>query len=184
MSTAEIIGQTKVVVVHFAIPNHNWCETIQLSCWPESKWTWKVGKQLYIKGGGGSHIDIILVCACLLGCFFAKFGLAISEFSQSPNYINWVYFEQIIVKKHPILPKLGGFLSKMVTDGPVIGQKIGIEKVKFLRSGRYIHWWFWQSTPKAVPKYNSLQVIHNNYGKSKELFTYIYYVCTLLKSHN
>ena len=28
--------------------------------------------------------------------------------------INWVYLEQIILKKHPIWAKLGAFLSKLV----------------------------------------------------------------------
>ena len=33
-------------------------------------------------GGGGYHVDMvyIYICACLLGCFFAKFGIAIGGF--------------------------------------------------------------------------------------------------------
>ena len=56
---------------------------------------------IYSVTRGGSHIDMVYVCACLLGRFFAKFGIAIGGFHQgqrSPNYINWVYFGQIIVR--------------------------------------------------------------------------------------
>ena len=55
---------------------------------------------------------------CLpLGCFFAKFGIAIGGFHQrqrSLNYINWVYIWANYCKKHPIRSKLGAILSKMV----------------------------------------------------------------------
>ena len=50
-------------------------------------------------GGGGSHFDMLYVlCDCLLGRFFAKYGIAIGGFHQrrrSSNYINLVYFGQI-----------------------------------------------------------------------------------------
>ena len=51
-----------------------------------------------------------------LGTFSRNFGIAIGGFHQrrrSPNYINWVYFGQIIVKS-TIWSKLDSFLSKMV----------------------------------------------------------------------
>ena len=44
-----------------------------------------------------------------------------------PNYINWVYFEQIVVNK-----KWMFFFRKWYTDGWVIMQKIGIEEVKYV----------------------------------------------------
>ena len=76
---------------------------------------------------GGSHID--LVSACLLGCFFGKFIIAIGGFSsetKEPKFKNWVYFEQIIVKT-PNVSKL--FYRKKYTDGWIIGRKIGVEKL-------------------------------------------------------
>ena len=44
-------------------------------------------------------------------------------------------------KQHPIWSKLGAFLSKMVywVTGWEIGQTLGIQKVKFSRSGRHIY---------------------------------------------
>ena len=46
-----------------------------------------------------------------------KFGKAIGGFSsetKEPELKNWVYFEQIIVKKHPIWAKFGAFLSEKI----------------------------------------------------------------------
>ena len=46
-----------------------------------------------------------------------KFDIPIGGFSsemKKPKLKNWVYFEQITVKKHPIWAKLGALLSKMV----------------------------------------------------------------------
>ena len=67
----------------------------------------------YINFGG--YIDkVYIIYACLLGCFFEKFGTAIDGFSsetKEPNYINWVYFEQIIVKV-PILAKIVCFSTE------------------------------------------------------------------------
>ena len=55
-----------------------------------------------IRPGGFSHWHGIHICACLLRHFFTKFGIAIwvgfHQRRRSPNYINWVYFGQIIVK--------------------------------------------------------------------------------------
>ena len=39
------------------------------------------------------------------------------------------------------------FYWNWYTGGWVIGQKIGTEKVKFLKSGRHIHIGFWQKYP-------------------------------------
>ena len=59
-------------------------------------------------GGGYSHIDMVYACACLLEYFFAnlKFVVAIDGFQhckRSSGYMNWVYFEQIIVGKIGVL---------------------------------------------------------------------------------
>ena len=68
--------------------------------------------------GGFSHWHgIIRICACLLGHFFAKFGIAIGGFSsetKEPKLHNLGVFWANYCKKHPIWSKLGAFLSKMV----------------------------------------------------------------------
>ena len=46
-------------------------------------------------------------------------------------------------KKAPNLVKLGAFFRKWYTDGWEVRQKIGIEIVRFSRSGRHIHILFW-----------------------------------------
>ena len=100
------------------------------------------------KPGGFSHWHGIRICACLLGHLFAKFGIAIGGFHQrrrSPNYINWVYFAQIIVKSTQFDPNWVLFFRKWYTDGWEIWQKIGI--VRFSRSGRHIHVRFWWKNP-------------------------------------
>ena len=51
--------------------------------------------------GGGSLIDMVYVlCVCLLGRFFANFGIArgVSSEKKEPKFTNWMYFGQIIVK--------------------------------------------------------------------------------------
>ena len=71
-----------------------------------------------IPGGGGfSHWHGIRICACLLGHFFAKFGIAIGGFSsetKEPKLHKLGVFWANYCKKHPIWSKLGAFLSKMV----------------------------------------------------------------------
>ena len=50
--------------------------------------------------GRFSHWHGIRICACVLGRFFAKFGIRIGGFSsetKEPKLKNWVYFEQITV---------------------------------------------------------------------------------------
>ena len=69
------------------------------------------------RGGGFSHWHGIRICACLLGHFFAKFGIAIGEFSsetKEPKLHKLGVFWANYCKKHPIWSKLGAFLSKMV----------------------------------------------------------------------
>ena len=57
---------------------------------------------------------------------------------RSPNYINWVYFGQIIVKSTHFDQNWVPFFRKWYTDGWEIWQKIGIEIVRFSRSGRHM----------------------------------------------
>ena len=78
--------------------------------------------------GGFSHWHVIRICACLLGCFFAKFGIAIGgggvhQRQRSPNYINWVYFGQIIVKSTQFGQNCVLFILKWYTDWWEIRQK-------------------------------------------------------------
>ena len=68
-------------------------------------------------GGGVSHWHGIRICACLLGHFFAKFGIAIGGFSsetKEPKLHKLGVFWANYCKKHLIWSKLGDFLSKMV----------------------------------------------------------------------
>ena len=68
-------------------------------------------------GGEFSHWHGIRICACLLGYFFAKFGIAIGGFSsetKEPKLHKLGVFWANYCKKHPIWSKLGAFLSKMV----------------------------------------------------------------------
>ena len=73
---------------------------------------------LFHPGAGGfSHWHGIRICACLLGHFFAKFGIAIGGFSsetKEPKLHKLGVFWANYCKKHPIWSKLGAFLSKMV----------------------------------------------------------------------
>ena len=71
----------------------------------------------YTRGGGFSHWHGIRICACLLGHFFTKFGIAIGGFSsetKEPKLHKLGVFWADYCKKHPIWSKLGAFLSKMV----------------------------------------------------------------------
>ena len=101
-----------------------------ISDWNKSCLKWNKMKRGYIFCPGGSHIDTVYVlglCACLLGRFFAKFGIAIRGFHQrrrSPNYINWMYFGQIIVKITQFGQNWVLFFWKWYTGGWEIRQKI------------------------------------------------------------
>ena len=70
-------------------------------------------------GGGGrfSHWHDIGICACLLGCFFANFGLAIGGFlsqTKAPNLHKLGVFWAIYGKKHPIWAKYWMFFAKKI----------------------------------------------------------------------
>ena len=80
---------------------------------------WKIWGPLpvILTRGGFSHWHGIRICACLLGHFFAKFGIAIGGFSsetKEPKLHKLGVFWANYCKKHPIWSKLGTFLSKMV----------------------------------------------------------------------
>ena len=107
------------------------------------------GKQL-VRGGGGSHWHDIHVCACFLGCYFAKFGIAIGGFSsemEEPELhklsVFWANYGKKALKNWVL------FFFEWYTDGWVIVRKIGIEKVKFSRSSRHIHKQFWWKHPSG-----------------------------------
>ena len=86
-------------------PNESVFPNTNATCYKHCHWP--VGTSVFVFGcirvGGFSHWHGINTCihACLLGYFFMKFLWRLLSFHQkqkSPNYINWVYFEQIIVK--------------------------------------------------------------------------------------
>ena len=102
--------------------------------------------QIRVFPGGLSYWHGVRICDCLLGRFFAKFGIAIGGFlsqTKEPKFINWVYFGQIIVKNTQFGHNWVLFFWKRYTDGWEIRQNVGIEKVGFLTSGRHIHIQFW-----------------------------------------
>ena len=85
---------------------------------------------------------IYIYVPAFVGAFSAKFDVAIGGFyhrRMSPNYINWVYFGQIIVKSTQFGPNWVFFFRKWYTDGWKIRQKISVPKVRFSRSGRHMH---------------------------------------------
>ena len=67
-------------------------------------------------------------------------------FRKEPRIKNCVYFEQFC-KKHQFGQNWVLFYRKRYTNGWVIGQTIGIEKVKFSRFGRNIHVRFGRKYP-------------------------------------
>ena len=79
-----------------------------------------LNKSMACRPGGFSHWHGIRICACLLGRFFAEFGIAIGGFHQkwrSPNCINWVYFGTNIVKSTQIGQNWVLFFRKWYIDG-------------------------------------------------------------------
>ena len=104
-------------------------------------------------GGGCSHWRGIglRICACLWGAFSRNLLWRSTGFHpqrwRSPNYINWVYFRQTFVRNNQFGQKWVLFFRNWYTDGWEIGQKIGIGKVRFSRSGRHIHVRFWWEYP-------------------------------------
>ena len=97
-------------------------------------------------GGWGSHIDMVYVYVPAFRGAFSRnlvYLSGVSSGMEEPKFKNWVYFEQIIVKSTQFGQNWVLFCRKWYTDGWVIGQKIGIEKVRFWKFGRHIHVWFW-----------------------------------------
>ena len=77
-------------------------------------------------GGGFSHWHGIRICACLLGRFFAKFGIAIGEFSsetKEPKLHKLGVFGANYCKKHPVWSIWVLFVWKWYTDRWEIRQK-------------------------------------------------------------
>ena len=92
-----------------------------------------VKSEMYPGGGVLTLTWYTYKCACLLGHFFAKFGIAIGGFSsetKEPKLHKLGVFWANYCKKHPIWSKLGAFFRKWYTDGWEIWQKIGIEIVR------------------------------------------------------
>ena len=78
--------------------------------------TWSWSSVLFTRGGF-SHWHGIRICACLLGRFFSKFGIAIGGFSsetKEPKLHKLGVFWAKYRKKYPVWSKLGVFLLKMV----------------------------------------------------------------------
>ena len=102
-------------------------------------------------GGGGVLTLTWYTYMCLpFGALFCEIwysdrGVFIRD--EGAHYINWVYFGQIIVKSTQFDQNWVLFFRKWYTDGWEIWQKIGIEIVRFSRSGRHIHVRFWWKNP-------------------------------------
>ena len=86
----------------------------------------------WFQSRGGSHIDMVQV---YVPAFWGAISLNLVERSvdfhqrwRSPNYINWVYIEQIMAKS-----------TQFEQSWVLIVQKICMEKVKFSRFSRHIH---------------------------------------------
>ena len=101
---------------------------------PHTRWPIIINLKVFMTRGGFSHWHGKRICACLLGCFFVKFGIAIGGFSsgtKEPKSHKLGVFWANYCKKHPIWSKLGAFLSKMV------------------------YWWVWN---QAKPWYRESQI--------------------------
>ena len=88
--------------------------SLELKKWPKKG---SLEGRVVHPGGGFSHWHGIRICACLLGHFFVKFGIAIGGFSsetKEPKLHKLGVFWANYCKKHPIWSRLGAFLSKMV----------------------------------------------------------------------
>ena len=102
---------------------------------------------MWFYGGGGVRTLTWYYVPAFLGCYFVKFGIAIGGFSsrwRNPNYINWVNFEQIMLKSTQVEQNWVLFFRKWYTGEWVVVQKIGTEKVQFSKSGSNIHVQFWR----------------------------------------
>ena len=112
-------------------------------------------------GGGGVLTLTWYTYMCLpFGALFRKIwysdrgGGGVSSETKEPKLHNWVYFGQIIVKSTQFDQNWVLFFQKWYTDGWEIWQKIGIEIVRFSRSGRHIHVRFWWKNPPPPPAWH------------------------------
>ena len=76
-----------------------------------------------------SREGLTCICACLLGRFFAKFGIAIKGFHQKTREgaqidINRVYFGQIIVKSTQFGQNWVLFFKNGILMGGKLGKKL------------------------------------------------------------
>ena len=71
----------------------------------------------------------------------------VSSETKEPKLHKLGVFGAKYCKKHPIWSNCVLFFRKWYTDGWEIRQKIGIEIVRFSRSGRHIHVRFWWKKP-------------------------------------
>ena len=79
-------------------------------------------------------------------CYATGDWWVLSEMKE-PKLLKLGVFWANYGKRHPICAKLCDFLLKMVYWWWAIVQKNGLEKVKFLKSGRHIHIQFWRKYP-------------------------------------
>ena len=70
-------------------------------------------------------------------------GGGVSSETKEPKLYKLGVFGQIVVKCSQFCQNWVLFFQKWSTDEWEIGQKIGTEEVRFLRSGRHIHLRFW-----------------------------------------
>ena len=114
---------------------------------------------------GVSHWLGIRICACLLGCFFVKFGIAIGGFHQrrlkEPKLHKLgVFWVNYCKKKHPIWAKLGAFLSKMVYWWGTNWVKNWYRESQIFEVRQALHprtiWWNNPPGSKTKPLYRSV----------------------------
>ena len=70
-------------------------------------------------GGGGLTVTWYMYVPAFWGAFSRNLiwrSVGFHQIQRSPNYINWVYFEKIIVKKPPLRSKLCVFYRKWYID--------------------------------------------------------------------
>ncbi len=107
---SESEGTLKIYYICYSIPGHHS---------KDSRFNFRTPRiRRYARGGGGYSVYAgIRICACLLGCIFMKFGISMGGFpslTQCTQFAKLGVFFEILPKKHPIWPKLGVFLLKMV----------------------------------------------------------------------
>ena len=156
-----------------------------------------------VGGGGGGVLTLTwytYICACLLGCYFAKFGTVIGRFSTEmkvPKLHKLGVFGANYGKKHPIWGCFSFVNGIGPTDGWIIVRKIGIEGVKFVRSSKHIHVQVWRKYPLRGWRYNTVVIVQPSGNDSRSIntncgvyqsashrFDYTYSFVYTLRGHN